>query len=107
MTYGLLIRDSLPASNSDKHLAAPSNGFLTAAGSSSARMRHFHALDREQQVKAIRRLAAAGQGAHTIAHATGLSVEQVRLLLRNGASRALHGCSTGDRVLSHTEGAGQ
>jgi hypothetical protein len=29
---------------------------------------HFHALDREQQAQAIRRLAAAGQGDHTIAH---------------------------------------
>jgi len=42
-----------------------------------ARM-HFHALDREQQSQAIRRLAAAGLGEHTIAHATGVSVEQIR-----------------------------
>lgn len=45
-----------------------------------ARM-HFHALDREEQAAAIRRLAASGQGDHTIAHATGLSVEAVRQLL--------------------------
>ena len=42
------------------------------------RMRHFHALDREQQADAIRRLAATGMSEHGIAHATGLSVEMVR-----------------------------
>jgi hypothetical protein len=45
-----------------------------------ARM-HFHALDREEQTKTIRRLAAAGHGEHTIAQATGLSVEQIRRVL--------------------------
>jgi DNA invertase Pin-like site-specific DNA recombinase len=48
---------------------------------SDPRMAAFRALDHTQQVEAIRRLAAAGQGAHTIAHATGLSVEQVRRIL--------------------------
>jgi DNA invertase Pin-like site-specific DNA recombinase len=43
---------------------------------------HFHRLSQGEQAAAIRRLAAAGQGAHTIAHATGLSVEQVRRVLR-------------------------
>jgi hypothetical protein len=50
-----------------------------------ARM-HFHALDREQQAEAIRRLAAAGQGEHTIAHATGLSVEMIRRVLAEQAA---------------------
>jgi len=42
---------------------------------------HFHALDRVEQAQAIRRLAATGQGEHTIACATGLSVEQIRRVL--------------------------
>jgi hypothetical protein len=51
-----------------------------------ARM-HFHALDRDEQAAAIRRLAESGQGDHTIAHATGLSVEQVRgVLSEKGAA---------------------
>jgi DNA invertase Pin-like site-specific DNA recombinase len=44
-------------------------------------MRHFAALDREQQAQAIRRLIAAGQSEHTIARATGLSVEMVRRVI--------------------------
>lgn len=43
---------------------------------------HFHALDAEQKAAAIGRLAASGQGEHTIAHATGLSVEFIRQVLR-------------------------
>lgn len=46
-----------------------------------ARMRHFHTLTRSAQGEAIRRLAAMGQGEHTIAHATGLSVKQIRRVL--------------------------
>lgn len=42
---------------------------------------HFHAMPHDQQVQAIRRLAAAGQGDQTIARATGLSVEQIRRLM--------------------------
>lgn len=49
-----------------------------------ARM-HFHALDQDQQVAAIRRLAVAGQSVFTIAQATGLSVEMIRLLLEEPA----------------------
>jgi DNA invertase Pin-like site-specific DNA recombinase len=45
-----------------------------------ARM-HFHALSCHEQAQAIRDLAASGQGKHTIADATGLSVEQVRRVL--------------------------
>jgi hypothetical protein len=41
----------------------------------------FHAMPADQQQGAIRRLAAAGHGDHTIARATGLSVEMVRRLL--------------------------
>ena len=42
---------------------------------------HFHALDPSEQAKAIQRMRTAGQGEHTIAHATGLSVEFVRQVL--------------------------
>jgi hypothetical protein len=42
---------------------------------------HFHALSPAEQASAIRRLAAAGQGEHTIAAETGLSVEHVRRVL--------------------------
>jgi hypothetical protein len=62
------------------------------------RMEHFHALSSQGQAQAIRDLAASGQGKHTIAHATGLSVEQIRAVLA-GAPR-------GDRVPTHTVGAG-
>jgi DNA invertase Pin-like site-specific DNA recombinase len=44
-------------------------------------LRHFLLLDREQQESAIRRLIASGMPEHTIATATGLSVEQVRRVL--------------------------
>ncbi|HXR91077.1 MAG TPA: hypothetical protein VN750_12460 [Steroidobacteraceae bacterium] len=45
-----------------------------------ARM-HFVTLDQAQQAEAIRRLHAAGQTPHTIAAATGLSVEQIGIIL--------------------------
>ena len=48
---------------------------------------HFHAMPHDQQVQAIRRLAAAGQGEHTIAQATGLSVEMVRRVLGEREAR--------------------
>ena len=48
-----------------------------------ARMTAFHALDRQQQVEAITRLAVLGMSEHTIASATGLSVEMIRLLLQS------------------------
>ncbi len=44
-------------------------------------LRHFQALDREQQAQAIRRLASSGQAESTIAAATALSVEQIRRIL--------------------------
>jgi hypothetical protein len=50
---------------------------------------HFHSLDRDQQAQAIRRLAASGQGDHTIAHATGLSVEQIRRVLAEQIGTAI------------------
>ena len=46
-----------------------------------ARM-HFYALSPREQATAVRRMAAERQGVHTIAQATGLSVEQVRRILR-------------------------
>ena len=52
-----------------------------------ARM-HFHALDHDQQGQAIRRLAASGQSEHTIASATGLSVEMIRRVLAERESAA-------------------
>ena len=45
------------------------------------RRAHFHALDREQQVQAIRRLAATGLSPDGISHATGLATEMVLHLL--------------------------
>jgi hypothetical protein len=51
-----------------------------------ARMRHFHALDREQQAQAIRRLSSVGLGEHSIAQATGLSIEQVAQVLNEADS---------------------
>ena len=45
------------------------------------RMAHFHRLDRARQVEAIRRLALDGWSARDIAHATGLSVEQIARVL--------------------------
>jgi hypothetical protein len=44
-------------------------------------MQHFASLDREAQAAAIRRLVAVGYGEHTVAHATGLSVEQIRRVM--------------------------
>jgi hypothetical protein len=46
-----------------------------------ARMFHFRALDHALQAQAIRRLATAGHTDHTIARATGLSVEMVQRIL--------------------------
>jgi enhancing lycopene biosynthesis protein 2 len=46
---------------------------------------HFTVLSRAEQEAAIRRLAAAGQGEHTIAHATGLSIEEIRRVLTEKA----------------------
>ena len=47
------------------------------------RMAHFQALDCEQQMQAIGRLAVTGMTAYGISHATGLAVEQVRRVLTN------------------------
>ena len=42
-------------------------------------LRHFLLLDRQQQSQAVQRLAGAGMSDSTIAAATGLSAEGVRL----------------------------
>ena len=42
---------------------------------------HFHLLTVEERTQAIRRMASDGHGDHTIAQATGLSVELVRRVL--------------------------
>ena len=47
----------------------------------SDRLRHFAALDRQQQAHAIRRLANLGWSESSIAAATRLSVEQIRRVL--------------------------
>jgi ABC-type phosphate/phosphonate transport system ATPase subunit len=46
-----------------------------------ARMRAFHAMDRDAQAAAIKRLAAIGWTENRIARATKLSVEQIRRVL--------------------------
>jgi DNA invertase Pin-like site-specific DNA recombinase len=53
-----------------------------------ARMRHFLCLDQAaQQAAAIRRLHATSHSEFGIASATGLSVEQVRSVLRDTSIR--------------------
>jgi hypothetical protein len=42
---------------------------------------HFHSLSVEERTAAIHRMASDGHGAHTIAHATGLSVEMIRRII--------------------------
>lgn len=46
---------------------------------------NFHALSRDEQVVAIRGMAAQGLGDHTIAHATELSVKLIRHVLAKAA----------------------
>ena len=60
------------------HVQAP---IADAGASDDARMRHFRGLDQSRQVEAIRRLALDGWSARGIAHATGLSVEQIGRVL--------------------------
>lgn len=59
---------------------------LAALSGDAARLRHFRILSREQQAEAIRRQAVCGHGEHTIARATGLSVEQIRHILGEQAA---------------------
>jgi DNA invertase Pin-like site-specific DNA recombinase len=47
---------------------------------------HFNILTRDEQAAAIRRLAASGQSEHTIARATGLSVEMINRILAEVAA---------------------
>jgi hypothetical protein len=47
---------------------------------------HFVAMDREEQQNAIRRMAVEGWTDHGIAHATRLSVEQIRRTLADRAA---------------------
>ena len=44
-------------------------------------LRHFMLLSRDEQRSAIQRLAAGGMSDYTIAAATRLSVEQIRVIL--------------------------
>lgn len=46
---------------------------------------HFTTLDTDAKAAAIRRLAATGQSATTIAAATGLAVEMIRRILAEDA----------------------
>ena len=57
---------------------------VAVTASEDARMAAFHALGVEEQAEAIRRLAASGQGVHSIACATRLSVEAVLRVLEVG-----------------------
>lgn len=50
---------------------------------SDPRRRHFDALTPEEQVAAIRSMAQVGSSLWVIAAATGLSVEAVRLIVRD------------------------
>jgi hypothetical protein len=43
---------------------------------------HFTVLSQAERAAAIRWLSATGQGEHTIAHATGWTIEAVRRVLR-------------------------
>lgn len=52
-----------------------------------AALRHFHALNFEEQANAIRRLATMGMSDHGIAAATRLSVEFVRRILAEHAGK--------------------
>jgi hypothetical protein len=54
---------------------------MNAQNLDAAGMAHFLALDYEQQCQAIGRLALLGQSEHTIARATGLSVEMIQGIL--------------------------
>ena len=51
-------------------------------------MVHFLALDHEQQRQAIGRLAMLGQSEHTLARATGLSVEMIQRILAESRAAA-------------------
>jgi hypothetical protein len=50
----------------------------TPSSAEQDRLRHFLALGREAQARAIRRMAAAGNSVATIAAATRLSLEQIQ-----------------------------
>jgi hypothetical protein len=77
-------------------------------------LHHFLLLDQEQQREAIRRMARQGWSETSIAHATRLSVEQIRRVLAEpaGSSADLHGAamsaSTGmtDRLSVKPTGGG-
>ncbi len=45
---------------------------------------HFTTLAQSEQEAAIRRMAVSGQGPHTIAHATGWTLEEVLRVLAEG-----------------------
>lgn len=44
-------------------------------------IQYFHALTREEQIAVVKRMATDGWTDHGIAHATRLSVEQVRQVI--------------------------
>lgn len=58
------------------------HAFMTISDADQdAHMRHFNSLPYQEQLAAIRRLAATGQSERTIAAATALSVEMIRRVL--------------------------
>jgi hypothetical protein len=61
---------------------------MSAPAQGAAKMAYFLMLTRDEQVQAIRRLAASGLSDHTISAATQLSVEQVRAILGDRGTAA-------------------
>lgn len=58
-----------------------------SATAEHARMAAFESMTREEQIAAIRRLAQSGYTDHGISHATGLSVEQCRVIIGDRTTR--------------------
>jgi len=50
------------------------------------RMRYFEDLTHEEQVAAVRRMAAEGLSEHALAHCTRWSIEYIRRVLGDGAA---------------------
>lgn len=67
------------------HWVSPDIARFTVGEEATARRRYFDALPHKEKIAAIRRLNATGVSAHTIAQACGVSVEQIRRVLRGVA----------------------
>ena len=71
-------------SNAGIHMTQPTQ--MTDQKLYRASHENFHVLSRDEQVRAIRKMAAQDFGDHSIAHATGLSVELVRQILTDAVA---------------------